>query len=129
MVFVFLISAVVWRYDKYFSSRFLAHSVLRIDGLPESVVVVDRATFSWMDYRQEYALDVAPEHFSLLLEGRDYSARGASGTSRERSEGLVRHEAFDVTSCFRAGNFRTDGMVQICASLNKDEVVVIYDAE
>lgn len=128
-VFLIVLATAIWGYLKYEEIQFLAGGVFKIEALPDSVEIIDRATWSWTDYREEYVLFVSPEAFDELLKGRDYEPCSLSGTSKDVSAGLEQHEPFNVVDCFGAGDFQKDGSVQIYTSLDSTALVVIYDAD
>ena len=128
-VFLIVLVTAIWGYFKYDDIQFLAGGVFKIEDLPDSVEIIDRATWAWTDYREEYILFVSPEEFGELLKGRDYKPCITSATSKEVSAGLEQHEPFNVVACFRAGDFKKDGSVQIYTSLDNTALVVIYDAD
>ena len=108
--------------------RFL-RKVLNIDSLPPGTEVIDRATWAWTDYREEYLISFDGP-YTLLLGGRDYEACDIPRSSHDASAGLRGHEPVPMSACYASGNWKTaEGGVEIMISTDNHMAVVIYSAE
>ncbi|WP_461535151.1 hypothetical protein [Spongorhabdus nitratireducens] len=123
-IVILIIFRLVSAFLDYDDQKFFQSNVLMIRALPESLRFIDRATYAWTDYREEYAVTVDSQQKDLIFSGRDYSAcieykldTSDAGentnkkkfvivnmdlkgkTSRTVSAGLEEHIPFPVASC------------------------------
>ena len=126
VLIVLLVS--IWTYFVNEDSYMLKNSVLKIEDLPESLIIMQKEVFSWTDYREEYLLSIDPDYLSLILSGREYNKCEPSPDSVSATSLIKAHEVFDISLCFISEDWQGKyGSVKIQANEIKDRLVVIYD--
>ena len=108
----------------------LLRSVLQIDSLPSGTKVLDRATWSWTDYREEYFISFRGDHMELLSGRKWEECHAPPGSSIDFSAGLRAHTPATLTSCLTSGGSHlSEGLVRIALNRTKTVAVIIYDVD
>lgn len=127
---VIFLAIAGWIYLEYDERRFLKEHVLKVDAFPKGMRVLDRETWAWTDYREEYLLSFDPNESNVLLSGRAFGRREVSGSSQEISAGLRKHEPFPLVSCYYSGDWQSqDGAVEVCFDASNSKAFVSYTAD
>lgn len=129
---VFLIALTIVGVATFFrteETRFLK-SALQVDSLPSETRVLDRATWSWTDYRKELFISFGGDH-RVLLSGREWEkCYSPAGSNFDFAAALRVHTPTSLTSCLTSGDWQSSGgQVQIAMDEAKTMAVIIYTVD
>ncbi|MCX2779162.1 hypothetical protein OQJ46_01865 [Microbulbifer thermotolerans] len=121
------VAVVIWLVVD--SDKRTLRTVLAVNSLPSETRILDHATFSWTDYREEFLISFSGNYEDLLV-GREFMICDPQESSKKAAAGLKAHEEMKLKYCYGAGNWQSElGAVTVLLNEERSKAVVVFDQD